>query len=165
MDDKQGCRFDVGNNGSFAITPPFRQQVRDASNNTFFAYVGNLKMWIGFNVGSDYSVFGVTGISATVGQWLTDGIAGRLLAKIPVARRSNLRWFINRTAQSTLQQSRTTINIGMGTGSYAVQTNQAIASYQPADSRGAPAFSPLPEFLAGYPISLTDSILDTETNS
>jgi hypothetical protein len=53
----------------------------------------------------------------------------------------------------------------MGTGAYAVQSNQMIGSYQPADASGAPAFSPLPEYLAGYPISLTDSILDTETNS
>lgn len=159
MDPKQGCRYDVGNNGSFTITPPVRQQIADANNSgkNLMAYVGNLKAWIGFNVGSNLSVFAITGIDTTLANWLGDDKASQLLAKIPVARRSNLRWFINRTAQSTLQRSRSTVNIGI----LATPT----ASYQAAGADGRPAFSPLPDQLAGYPITLTDSLLDTETNS
>ncbi len=160
MDPKQGCRYDVGNNGSFTITPPVRQQIADANNagKNLMAYVGNLKAWIGFNVGSNLSVFAITGIDTTLSNWLGDDKAAQLLAKIPVARRNNLRWFINRTAQSTLQRARSTVNIG-------IVASTPNASYQAAGADGRPAFSPLPDQLAGYPITLTDSLLDTETNS
>lgn len=160
MDDREGVRFDVGMNGLFSISDPMRQQVVDPNNTgkTMFAYVGNLKSWVGLNVGSAYSVWAVTGITTTVAQWLTDAAGSQLLAKIPAARRKNLRWFMNRTANSTLQQSRSTINFGI-TGA---ATN---ASYQPSDASGRPAFSPLPDVCNGYPITVTDSLLDTETNS
>ena len=160
MDPQQGCRYDVGNNGSFTITPPVRQQIADPnqSGKNLMAYVGNLKAWVGFNVGSNLSVFAVTGITTTLNQWLSDSYASQLLAQIPVARRNNLRWFINRTAQSTLQRARSTVNIG-------IVASTPNASYQAAGADGRPAFSPLPDQLAGYPITLTDSLLDTETNS
>lgn len=160
MDEKQGVRYDVGNDGQFAITPPMRQQVPDPNNSGkyFMAYVGNLNAWVGLNVGSAYSVYAITGITATLNQWLSDAYAAQLLRYIPVARRSNLRWFINRTAQSTLQQARSTVNIG-------IVATTPNASYQSADAAGRPAFAPLPDQLAGYPITLTDSLLDTETNS
>lgn len=160
MDEKQGCRYDVGNDGQFSISAPMRQQIPDpvTTGKVLFAYVGNLRSWIGLNIGSNYSAFGVTGVTTTLAQWLTDALAAQLLAKIPVARRSNLRWFLNRTSQSVLQRSRSTINIG-------IVASTPTASYQAAGSDGRPAFSPLPDQLAGYPITLTDSILDTETNS
>jgi hypothetical protein len=44
-------------------------------------------------------------------------------------------------------------------------TSTGIAQYQPGGSTGAPAYAPLPESLAGYPITITDSILNTETNA
>lgn len=160
MDAEQGCRFDVGMDGQFTITPPFRQQVQDSVNTgkTYFAYVGNLNAWIGYNQLSNLSAWAVTGITTTLNQWLSDSYAAQLLAKIPAKRRNNLRWFINRTAQSTLQRSRSTINIG-------ILASNPTASYQPAGANGQPAFSPLPDQLAGYPITLTDSIQDSETNS
>ena len=161
MDEKEGVRFDVGQDGQFAISAPFRQQVPDPSDATkaYFAYVGNLKAWIGLNVGSNLSAWGITGIaSAARANWMTDDAASQLLAKIPVARRSNLRWFMNRTAESVLQRSRSTINPG-------ITTYQSGWSAQPADAGGMPAFSPLPNSCLGYQITLTDSILNTETNS
>jgi len=159
MDEKEGVRYDVGMDGQFAISAPFRQQIADPADSTkaYFAYVGNLKAWIGLNVMSNLSAWAVTGVTSTASQWLTDDKASQLVAKIPVARRSNLRWFINRSSESYLQRSRSTINVGqIGTGT---------ASYQPANAAGTPAFSPLPNMLVGYPITLTDSVLDTETNS
>jgi len=159
MDEKEGVRYDVGMDGQFAISAPFRQQIADPADSTkaYFAYVGNLKAWIGLNVMSNLSAWGVTGVTSTASQWLTDDKASQLVAKIPVARRSNLRWFINRSAESYLQRSRSTINVG--------QISTGTASYQPANAAGTPAFSPHPNSLMGYPITLTDSILDTETNS
>jgi hypothetical protein len=158
MDGQQGVRYDVGMGGNFAISAPRLQQVLDGSSNPYMAYVGNLQSWIGMNVGSAYSCWSVSGITTTgTTYYLTDDAAAQLIAKIPVARRSNLRWFLNRTAQSTLWRSRSTINVGIAGGS-------VLASYQAAGSGGTPAFSPLPDNLVGYPITLTDSILDTESN-
>jgi hypothetical protein len=156
MDEKEGCRFDVGQGGQFAISAPRLQQVLDGSSNPFMAYVGNLQAWLGFNIGSSYSAWSVAGISTAAASWLTDDSVAKLIAKIPVARRNNLRLFLNRTAESTLQRSRSTIN----TGTFA----STSPSYQPADAHGRPAFSPMPLATNGYPITLTDSILDTESN-
>lgn len=160
MDPQQGCRYDVGMDGQFAISAPFRQQVVDPADSTkaFFAYVGNLNAWVGYNQMSNLSSWAITGVTTTLNQWLSDSYASQLLAHIPVARRQNNRWFFNRTAQSTLQRARSTVNIG-------IVATTPNASYQPAGANGQPAFSPLPDQLAGYPITLTDSILDTETNS
>lgn len=160
MDEKEGIRFDVGMNGQFQISDPTRQLVVDPNNSgkTYFAYVGNMKCWVGMNVNSAFSTYGVTGITATQAQWMTDALAAQLVGKIPTARRKNLRWYMNRTSQSALWQSRSTINIGI------VATTPS-ASYQAADAGGRPAFSMLPDSCVGYPIVVTDSLLDTETNS
>lgn len=158
MDEKEGVRYDVGMDGQFAISAPFRQQVVDPNDSTkaYFAYVGNLKAWIGLNVLSNLSAWGVTGVDST--HKMTDLLGSQLLAKIPVARRSNLRWFMNRSAQSYLNQGRSAINPG-------ITTYSAAYALQPAGADGRPAFAPLPDSCMGYPITLTDSILDTETNS
>ena len=163
MDEKEGCRYDVGMDGQFSISAPFRQQVTDPndSSKSYFAYVGNLKAWLGYNQLSNLASWGITGVTATAAQWMTDDLAAQLIAKIPVARRSNLRWFMNRTAESTLQRSRSTFNAGiLATGG----TNNPF-SLQSAGADGRPAFSPLPNSCQGYPITLTDSLLNTETNS
>lgn len=164
MDEKEGVRFDVGMDGQFAISPPFRQQVTDpnTSTNSFFAYVGNLKAWIGLNAMSNLSCFAVTGIDNTAGPtyWMKDDLGSQLIAQIPVARRGNLRWFMNRNCESFLQRSRSTINVGINPAVAA----SSLASYHPAGADGRPAFSPLPNQCCGYPITLTDSILNTESN-
>lgn len=158
MDDKEGARFDVGEGGNFAISAPRLQQVLDGSSNPFMAFVGNLQAWLGFNIGSAYSAWSMSAIEpSTSANWCNDSSASQLIAKIPVARRNNLRWFMNRTAESTLQRGRSTVNIGIPSGS-------VLASYQASGADGRPAFSPLPNQMCGYPITLTDSILDTETN-
>lgn len=158
MDEKQGVRYDVGMDGQFQISAPLRQQVADPndSSKALFAYVGNLKAWIGLNQLSNLASWAVTGVSETYP--MTDKLGSQLLAKIPVARRSNLRWFMNRSAQSYLNQSRSAINPG-------ITTYSAAYALQPAGADGRPAFAPLPDSCLGYPITLTDSILDTETNS
>jgi hypothetical protein len=164
MDEKEGARFDVGMDGQFAISNPVRQQIADPNNTgkNYFAYVGNLQSWVGFNVGSSLSVYGVTGVTTTVTtpgtNGLTDAKAAQLLSYVPVARRNNLCWFLNRTAEAVLQQNRSAINPG-------ITTYSAAYALQPADAGGRPAFSPTPLTILGYPIVLTDSILNTETNS
>lgn len=159
QDPKEGVRYDVGKDGSFAISPPMRQQIVDVNNSgkTLFAYVGNLKAYVGLFVGSSYSCWGVTGVTSNTRAYnngLTDAMAIQLVSYIPIARRSNLRWFLNRTTMSTLQQNRSAVTTGTG-----------FAQYVAAGAGGAPAYSPIPESLVGYPITVTDSILNTETNS
>ena len=163
MDEKEGCRFDVGMNGQFAISAPVRQQLQDpnASTKNYFAYVGNLQAWVGFNVMSSFSVFAITGLQATVTtpttQGLTDALGSQLVSYVPIPRRNNLKWFMNRTSESILQQRRAAVNPGITTYSnpYALQ---------PMGGDGRPGFSPLPTLLVGYPIVITDSILNTESN-
>lgn len=159
MDPKEGVRYDVGKDGQFSISAPMRQQVVDPNDSTknYFAWVGNLNAFVGLNVGSDKSTWAVTGIDTTIAsevytRAITDRLAAKLVSNIPMARRNNLRWFMNRTSQFLLQQSRTTIIAGTG------------ASYVAAGSSGAPAWAPIPDSLAGYPITYTDSITDTESN-
>lgn len=166
MDERQGCRFDVGNNGTFAVSAPTRQQVADPNNSgrNYFAYVGNLQAWVGFNVMSALSVYALTGVGTTVTSpatnSLTDLKGAQLLSYVPAARRNNLRWFMNRTGESMLNQSRSTFNSGiLASGG----TNVPFV-FQPAGADGRPAFSPLPNSMCGYPITLTDCILNTESN-
>jgi hypothetical protein len=156
---QEGVRFDVGMNGSFAVDGPRKQQVAGPTAGTVYtAYVGNLKSYVGLFVGSQLSVWGITGITSNTASPntnpLTDALAFQLLGSIPAKRRNGLRWYYNRTAEAVLRQNRSAVTVGTG-----------IAQYQPADGSGAPAFSPLPERLAGFPITVTDSILNTETNS
>jgi len=159
MDREQGVRFDVGRGGAFTLRPPMRQQVADPNDSTksYFAWVSNLSSYLGFNVISDKSVWGVSGITShqtnsVYDQAMTDSVAGKLISNIPVMRRDNLRWFMNRTAYGVLQQTRTTINLASG------------YSLQPADAAGRPAWSPRPTTCEGYPITLTDSLTNTESN-
>jgi len=163
MDEKEGCRYDVGMDGMFAISAPFRQQIADPADSTkaFFAYVGNLKAWIGYNQMSNLSSYAVTGITSALQYWMKDDLGAQLIAQIPVARRSNLRWFMNRACESYLQRSRSTINVGINP---AGTTSGNLASYQSVGADGRPAFSPLPNQCVGYPITLTDSIQNNETN-
>ncbi len=149
-----GCRFDVGENGQIALPPPMRQQISAASpgSGTLFAWVSNLSCWVGFSVMSNFSTWAVTGITPHVtsnafDQALTDAGAAQLISNIPLVRRQGLTWFMNRTSYFLLQQSRTAINL------------------QVAGSTGQPAWSPPPNLLEGYPIVVTDSIVNTENNS
>ena len=164
LDPKEGCRYDVGNDGQFAISQPRLQTVVDPNNSgkVYTAWVGNLNAWVGYNQMSNLSSYAVTGVTTTAAQWLTDDKADQLLAKIPAMRRNGLHWFMNRTAISTLRRSRSTINLGVNPSG---TTSGTLASYQAAGANGMPAFAPMPTELVGYPITVTDSIVNTETNS
>jgi len=165
-----GVNYPVGLKGSVAMKPWAQQFI--ASSNTvttagvagstghYNAYVSNISARIGLTVGSNYSVFAVTGIQygngTTTFYPLTDRLASQLLSLIPLNRRQGLCWFMNRQTHWTLWQSRSTVNVGANAGlSYGLQ---------PSDGSGRPQFAPPPESLCGYPIVLTDSIQNTESN-
>jgi hypothetical protein len=157
-----GVNFPIGRKGEIAM-PPFQRQQISVTNpgggtGSFFAWVSNISAFIGLTVGSNFSVWNVGGItthqtSNIYDQGLTDSLAALLLSKIPLNRRQGLVWFMNRTTHFLLQQSRTTI-----------QTGSTAGSYQPADGGGRPAWPSPPDMLLGYPIIVTDSITNTESN-
>ncbi len=150
-----GVHFDVGRDGEIALPPPQRYPIPDpnATGKYYFAWATNLSCYIGLSILSDYSVWGVTGItnhltSTTYDQALSDRLAAGLIELIPLVRRNGLKWFMNRRAHFMLQQSRTSINTQVG-----------------GAASGTPAWSPPPNALEGYPIVVTDSITNTEDNT
>lgn len=147
LDSRQGVRYDVGQNGSISLPQPMRQQIADPASSTkaLFAWVSNLSTFIGLNVISAYSTWVVSGIDTSSNK-LTDAKAAQLLSNVPSSSRPGLHWFMNKTAAYALQAGRT-----------------AIAN-QPAGAGGQPAFSPQPTSLEGIPITVTDSITNTESN-
>jgi hypothetical protein len=159
-----GVSFDVGKDGTIAVNPPIRQQIAAPSGTgTIFAWVSNISFYIGLSVKSNYSVYGVTGITThttssgagyfqngqntVYDQALTDRAAASLVAKIPLVRRNGLAWFMNRTSHFLLQQGRSAIN------------------FQTAGTDGTPAWPSRPTLLEGFPVIVTDSITDTENNT
>jgi hypothetical protein len=143
----QGVQLVVGNDGAIDMPEWVKQAIQTATNKQHMAWVSNLASWIGLQVGSNQAVWRVAGITKTAGAGLTDARGEALLAEVPLVRRNGLRWFMNRRAAFTLQASRTAI------------TNVA------ANSGGSPAFPPTPTELAGVPITITDSLTNSETNS
>jgi hypothetical protein len=160
-----GVSYDVGKEGVIAM-PPFQRQQIAAPTGTgnIFAWVSNISFYIGLSVKSNYSVWGVTGITThTTGsgagyfqngqntvydQAMTDRSAASLVSQIPLVRRNGLTWFMNRTSHFLLQQSRAAIN------------------FQSAGAaNGSPAWSSRPELCEGFPIIVTDSISNLEDNS
>lgn len=146
----QGVHFALGMKGTMDFGEWNKQQVvvsgtpGAAGAKYTTAWVNGMMFFIGFATASAQSVWRVRGIDLTHG--LTDAIGNQLLAKVPIARRNNLRWFMNKTAGYTLQAARSTVNL--------------------ANIGGVPTsgvFPELPDKLAGWPITYTDSLLDTET--
>jgi hypothetical protein len=158
---RNGVRYDIGENGNVALSEPKRQQVLDASLKPYFAWVGNLRGYVGLNVMSQFGVYAVTGINPSVTSTtnvLKDSQAQQLMASIPFIRQTeDLRWFMNKQAYALLQQSRTSVySVGASNGyNYLSQT---------ADASGRGAYSPAPTHLNGYPIHVSESILNNETN-
>lgn len=131
----KGVHFAVGLDGGFTFGDWMKQQVDKGSNKKAMEFVNNFMFYVGLAAASAYSVFRVKKIKAA--NPLTDDLGFALLKKVPIARRGNLRWFMNRAAQESLRKSRVTTEVK------------------------AP---PLPSDLAGFPITVTDSLIDTETS-
>lgn len=165
-----GVNYPVGLKGQVAMKPWTTQYIPATNTVTigtatgqtalYNAYCSNIACRIGLAVGSNYSAFAVTGLQygngTTTFYPLTDKLASQLLSLIPLNRRQGLCWFMNRQAHWFLWQSRSTVN---------TNTNGSLSyGLQPADGSGRPQFAPPPETLCGYPIVLTDSIQNTESN-
>lgn len=123
------------------------QQVLDGSSNSYMAYVNNVSGYIGLAFGNKYSVCRIREITA--GAPLTDALGAQALSKFPVYIRNSgqLRCFMNRTAAYLLQLSRSSVG------------------YTTAGPTGMGAFAPLPTEICGVPITITDSLVNTEADN
>lgn len=144
--DVQGVHYDIGKHGEIAFPAFQRQQITGVNGQPLFAWVSNINVLIGLAVGSVESVFGVTGVNGAVTPF-TDKLGTQLLSTVPLPRRNNFKFWMNRSSLFGLQQSRTSIN------------------YQPAGETGAPAWPNRPTFLDGKEIVVTDNISNTENNA
>jgi hypothetical protein len=143
----QGVHIPVGENGSIEF-PEWSKQKITKDNKSYMAWVSNVSAWLGLQVGSDAAVYRVKGVKGdTSANYMTDAKGAELLSKVPLRRRSNLRWFMNRSAAYTLQLSRSAIG------------------QVPANRNAIPAFAEMPAECQGIPIVITDSLVDTEDNS
>lgn len=155
--NERGVAFVVGNDGEIAMPAWAKQAITGTSGSNVtqkMAWVSNLSSYIGLQVLSDSAIWRVSGITAAAP--LTDARGAGLLSKVPLSRRSGLMWFMNRTAAYTLQKSRAS------SGFVAATSGGSPTTELPGP---AVAFRDLPTQLAGVPITITDSLVDTETNA
>jgi hypothetical protein len=145
-DEAQGVHFDMGKDGEIAFPPFVRQQINGANGLPLFAWVSNINCLIGLAVPSVNSVFGVTGVLGATYPF-TDKLGTQLLSTVPLTRRNNFKFWLNRSSLFGLQNSRTSIN------------------YQPASDTGAPAWPNRPTLLDGKELVVTDNITNVENNS
>lgn len=124
-----------GDNGSLTMADPRIQDITGSNSLPLTGYVQELLAYPGVQVGSIYSICRVKNISASAGKMLTDAMIFGLLAL--VKKRPHV-WFMTRRSREQLRASRTATN-----------------------ATGIPA--PIPTEVAGIPIAVTESLLNTET--
>jgi hypothetical protein len=142
----QGVHFSVGQNGGFNFGEWLKMKVDKGGGKAAMEWVNNFLFYVGLSAASDKSVFRVQKIRDVDGGRLTDALGAKLVSSVPIGRRQNLRWFMNRTAAYSLQYSRSGVTFNQGAG-----------------NGGSNSFPPLPTELQGFPITVTDSLVDTET--
>jgi hypothetical protein len=135
-----------GKSSSMTVQPWIKQQVIVSGSGKSAlkqqAYVSAFNGWFGFTVANLYSVYRISNIDAT--HPLTDKLGNQLLSLIPTQFRKGLRWMMNEVGHFSLQNARSAVG------------------YQPAGSTGNPGYAPAPTELAGMPITVTSTILNTE---
>lgn len=141
------------------IAPPLtmptwtkQQVVIGTAGKVAMAYVSNIKGWIGLGYGSNYSAFRARNVSLqSAANYFTDSVAAKLLSQVPLYIRKSgaLRWFMNRDAAYGLQISRSVVS----------PTNQG------GGKTGALLAADWPTECQGLPITVTDSLVSTETAS
>lgn len=129
-----------GNATTLSLDPTwYVQQVLDASNNPYTAYVNGLTGHVGCQFVHKYALGRIKNLTAQSSKTNSDALISQLLAKFPVGIRPDY-LFMGRRALQQLQASRTATT-----------------------PTGAPA--PIPQESFGIPIVVTDSLVDTEAIS
>ncbi len=126
----------VNGDGEFSLGDTVVQDIVDGTGKHFPAYYTPACTWLGLQVGSIYSMGRIVNITADANDGLTDDRISDLLSKFPITHRPN-RLFCTRRSLKQLQLSRTATS-----------------------PTGAPA--PFPDNAFGVPITLLESLTDTE---
>jgi len=142
--DVKGVHFVWGNNSGFSLGEWRVQQVLGNNSKPMMAYVNNLQGWIGLAVNHTKSVARIANCEDATSKRLTDAIGAKLLQHLPVSMLASggLRWYMNPQAAYQLQLSRS--------------AGTAVTGSAPL------LFAPTPVELGGIPITITNSITNTE---
>jgi hypothetical protein len=140
----QGAHFVWGNNQGLSMGDWRTQQVNGANSKPMTAYVNNLSAWIGLAVNHSKSIARIANCEDATSKRLTDAMGAKLMQYVPLAiqQSGGLRWFMNQQAAYQLQFSRS--------------AGTANTSSDPL------VFAPTPTTLCGIPITITNSITNTE---
>jgi hypothetical protein len=129
--------FIYGAGGNLSLSDVSEQRVLDANGKPFTAYVQELTLYPGLQVGNVRNLGRIKKLTADSGKGLTDALIAKLLAKFQAGVRPDA-LFMSRRSLEQLRSSRTATN-----------------------ATGAPA--PVPTEAFGVPIYVTDAITDTES--
>ncbi len=158
-----GVHYSVGRDGEIALSQWQRFPQADPNNPGAYiaSWFANLSCYIGLSVLDANSCWAVTGIDNTEGSvvnsitglpvlthGLTDVKVSQMIASIPANRRVGLVWFVSRLGLHTLQRSRS-----------------AVGFHPASAGSGTQAWSPPPTEVEGFPVVMTDSIINSENNS
>lgn len=135
-----------GNNGQLEPSDLVRQRVTDANGKPYTAYIQEILARPGLQIGSLRGVGRIKKITADSGCTLTDAKLAAWLALFEVGFLPDV-IFMNRTARSQLQQSRTVTLFG-----------QAGAKLK----GDIGTVAPIPTEYDGIPIMVTDALVGTE---
>lgn len=139
----KGVHFVFGNQMGITLgLPEWRvQQVLDSNSKPYTAYVNNIQGWIGLATHHTRSVARIKLVDST--HAATDKLIAQAISKFPLAMRTGLKIFMNPNAAYYLQNSRSAASTG-------------LTSSNPL------AYASLPVESCGVPITLTNSLVDTE---
>lgn len=141
----QDTQLIFGRNAAFELGEFFKQMVNDGTaGQDYLAWCAAMNAWVGLQVGSKYSVSRLKDATADSGKGVTDAKLAELLSLHPVGSKPD-RWFMSRRSAYQLQMSRSATSNTVGVG-------------------GMP-LAPLPTESNGVPITVTDSLTDTEALS
>lgn len=140
----KGVHFVWGNNAGLNLGEWRVQQVLGNNSKPMTGYVNNLQGWIGLAVNHTKSIGRIANCEDVAAKRLTDAIGAKLMQYVPmqIQNSGGLRWYMNQQAAYQLQFSRS--------------AGTAITSESPLQ------FAPLPRELCGIPITITNSIVNTE---
>jgi hypothetical protein len=137
----------MGNNAQLGLSEFRDQQITLDSGSTWLpGRVADLCGWIGLQLGNANCVGRIANLTADSTKTLTDAKIAQWLSQFPVGYQPD-RLFMSRRSAYQLQSSRTVVLNGGGTGKVG-GASEVIA--------------PTPTEAFGIPITVTDSILNTD---
>lgn len=139
----QGVQFVLGNNGTMNLS-----DWREETLSGVPSYVADLTAWIGLQAVNKNSVGRLKDATEDSGKGVTDSQIAKLIAKFPVGVVPD-RLFMSRRSARQLQESRSVTIFTSDSGRTGGRSSMTISAPMPIESNG-------------IPITVTDSLTDTE---